>query len=625
MAYPRIDKYTEAIQNYQKFIIDKELSTGKLAKTGFGLPIVISGGFALTYTIETKDKKFAVRCFHKESKNLEFRYKEISKKINSLKSDYFVKFEFQQEGIIVGGSRYPLVKMEWAKGETLGEFIENNYDNASKLKNLLGAIVKLSDFIESHDIAHGDIQPGNLMIADQGNTIKLIDYDGMYIDSLASLGSSELGHINFQHPQRKNTNPFNSKLDRFSFIMLWMSINALVEDSKIWKKTNSDMDSFVFTANDYNDPEKSSVFQLLSTNLSLEKHIKVFGYICQQAINNTPSLDSFINREMNEASIKSNTRITTSALSGDMYYSQYPVLDANNYDKCLESMGDQVEVVGRITDVKVAKSIAGKPYIFLNFGDWRDDIFKVTIWSEGIDKIDDIPDRSWIGKWISIKGLMEPPYNNPKFNYNHLTITVNKNNQLSVISQKEYDRRINAKNYNHSNSQDMASDALTTKCKTDAISIKDNAKVIESLIGNKVQPKLKKPVKTNNIVKKTTSRKSTTISTSSSSTKNKDILKEIKSANKVTSSTNSNSYATRAQASQTANIPVKVSSTNRKPNVNPTSNVGSQLQQSPKIKPYSSSSNNNLEESKSSKADGSNVFGVIFWIVIIIILIKSCA
>jgi len=93
----------------------------------------------------------------------------------------------------------------------------------------------------------------------------------------------------------------------------------------------------------------------------------------------------------------------------------------------------------------------------------------------------------------------------------------------------------------------------------------------------------------------------------------------------VTSSTNSNSYATRAQASQTANIPVKVSSTNRKPNVNPTSNVGSQLQQPPKIKPYSSSSNNNLEESKSSKADGSNVFGVIFWIVIIIILIKSCA
>ena len=84
MAYPRIDKYTEAIQNYQKFIIDKELSTGKLAKTGFGLPIVISGGFALTYTIETKDKKFAVRCFHKESKNLEFRYKEISKKIGEL-------------------------------------------------------------------------------------------------------------------------------------------------------------------------------------------------------------------------------------------------------------------------------------------------------------------------------------------------------------------------------------------------------------------------------------------------------------------------------------------------------------------------------------------------------------
>ena len=133
-------------------------------------------------------------------------------------------------------------------------------------------------------------------------------------------------------------------------------------------------------------------------------------------------------------------------------------------------------------------------------------------------------------------------------------ITVNKNNQLSIISQKEYDRRINAKNYNHSNSQDLALDTFITKDKTDAISIKDNAKVIENLIGNKVEPKLKKPVKTNNTVKKTTSSKSTRVSNSSSSTKNKDILKEIKSANKVTSSTNSNSYATRTQSSQSANI-----------------------------------------------------------------------
>lgn len=89
-------------------------------------------------------------------------------------------------------------------------------------------------------------------------------------------------------------------------------------------------------------------------------------------------------------------------------------------------------------------------------------------------------------------------------------------------------------------------------------------------------------------------------------------MKEIKSANKVTSSTNSNSYATRAQASQTANIPVKVSSTNRKANVNPTSNVGSQLQQPPKIKPYSSSSNNNLKKVKALKQMGV-MFSVLFF------------
>src|SRR5690606_13771204 len=147
-----------------------------------------------------------------------------------------------------------------AKGETLGEFVETNYRNSLQLKKLSNSIINLAQYIENNDIAHGDIQPGNLMVSNNGKTLKLIDYDGMYTDSLKSVGSTELGHINFQHPQRKDINPFNSKLDRFSFIELWLAISALIEDSNIWTKTKSDMDSFVFTANDYHDPQKSATF-----------------------------------------------------------------------------------------------------------------------------------------------------------------------------------------------------------------------------------------------------------------------------------------------------------------------------------------------------------------------------
>ena len=317
MTYPRIEQYNEAIQNHKNFILDSELKKAHLAKGGLGLPLVISGGFALTYTFETTNKKYAVRCFHKESKDLELRYNEISKKIKSLKSDYFVNFEFLKEGIIVAGSRYPLVKMEWAQGETLGEFLENNYNNKEKLKNLISSLIKTASFIESNKIAHGDIQPGNLMVSNNGNTIKLIDYDGMYIDELRHLGSAELGHINFQHPQRKINNPYNSQLDRFSFITLWVSITALVHESRIWTQTKSDMDSFVFTANDFHDPSNSNVFKLLSGIQTLSKYVDLFADVCSGTMSDIPSLETFRNLKTSTIKIKRGSgKITTSSLAG---------------------------------------------------------------------------------------------------------------------------------------------------------------------------------------------------------------------------------------------------------------------------------------------------------------------
>ena len=219
MSYPSFEKYNEAFQLHSKLLTDSELAKGNVKKTGLGVPLAISGGFALTYTIECGSKKYAVRCFHKESKSLEQRYFEISKKLKSLSSAFFLDFEFQPKGIIVDGNSYPIIKMAWAVGTTLGEFLDDNYDNQLYITNLSNALVKLSEYLEGNSVSHGDIQTGNLMISNSGSSIQLIDYDGMYIDSIASLGSAELGHINFQHPYRAKLNPYNSKLDRFSWIL----------------------------------------------------------------------------------------------------------------------------------------------------------------------------------------------------------------------------------------------------------------------------------------------------------------------------------------------------------------------------------------------------------------------
>ncbi|EOU9528814.1 TerY-P anti-phage system serine/threonine kinase [Cronobacter dublinensis] len=439
MPYPSLEQYNQAFQLHSKLLNDPELKSGTVATTGLGLPLAISGGFALTYTIKSGAKKYAVRCFHRESKALERRYEAISKKISSLRSPYFLDFQFQPQGVKVEGISYPIVKMAWAKGETLGEFLEVNRRSAQAIAKLSASIESLAAYLEKEKIAHGDFQTGNLMVSDGGATVQLIDYDGMFVDEIKTLGSSELGHVNFQHPQRKATNPFNHTLDRFSLISLWLALKALQIDPSIWDKSNSELDAIIFRANDFVDPGSSSILGMLSGIQQLSTHVKNFAAVCASAMEKTPSLGDFIaskNIPISLASISMNGDIPASRLKPG-YIGAYTVLSALDYSACLQRVGDKVEVIGKIIGVKLNKTRNGKPYIFVNFGDWRGNIFKISIWSEGISALPSKPNASWVGKWISVIGLMEPPYVSGKYKYSHISITVTTIGQMTVLSETD--------------------------------------------------------------------------------------------------------------------------------------------------------------------------------------------
>ncbi|MDW5501077.1 protein kinase family protein [Pseudomonas lundensis] len=439
MPYPSLEQYNQAFQLHSKLLIDPELKSGSVATTGLGMPLAISGGFALTYTIKSGAKKYAVRCFHRESKALERRYEAISRKISSLRSPYFLDFQFQPQGIKVEGLSYPIVKMAWAKGETLGEFLEVNRRSTQAMAKLSASIESLAAYLEKEKIAHGDFQTGNLMVSDGGATVQLIDYDGMFVDEIKSLGSSELGHVNFQHPRRKATNPFNHTLDRFSLISQWLALKTLQIDPSIWDKSNSELDAIIFRANDFVDPSSSSILGMLSGIQQLSTHVKNFAAVCASAMEKTPSLSDFIagrNIPVSLASFSMNGDVPASRLKPG-YIGAYTVLSALEYSACLQRVGDKVEVIGKIIEVNLNKARNGKPYIFVNFGDWRGNIFKISIWSEGIGALPSKPDASWVGEWISVIGLMEPPYVNGKYKYSHLSITVTAIGQMTVLSETD--------------------------------------------------------------------------------------------------------------------------------------------------------------------------------------------
>ncbi|KAG0165061.1 hypothetical protein DFQ30_009016 [Apophysomyces sp. BC1015] len=429
--------YQEVLQNPGTAFLDLDLARGKVATTGLDMPLAMCGGFALTYTVTVSGRKLAVRCFHKESKELQQRYDAISSTLRGLRSPYFVPFDFLKSGIRIDGVGYPIVKMAWAQGTTLGEFVEQYYGDSNRLTKLIEALRKLAQYLEEQGIAHGDIQPGNVMVCADGATVQLIDYDGMFVPSLANMRSAELGHRNFQHPGRTERH-FDARLDRFSFISIDLALRALRSLPQLWTITQSEAESLVFRANDFAAPASSAAFAALSRLNDCSKDAANFTAICSANISLTPSLSDFIAGRGIPTAPQYVTPTAGVQAVRAAYMAQDPVVDASNYHCVFGYVGQKVELIGKVVSVAEKKSRRdGRPYVFVNFDDWRGKCVKLAIWHEVLAKMRNKPNDSWEGRWISVKGPINSPYSSAKHGYTHLSITVSSPSLIRQITPEE--------------------------------------------------------------------------------------------------------------------------------------------------------------------------------------------
>ena len=430
---------------------DQELQRGSVQTTNMGLPFALSGGFALTYTISTASKKYAVRCFHREVPKIQEKYAAISQCLRSLNSQYFVEFTFLDKGIRVNGSAYPIVRMDWVEGDTLGVYLDKNAKKQSLISDLRLKFHTLSKYLEDHGIAHGDIQNGNVMVV--GNELRLIDYDGMFVPGMALGGGTEVGHKHFQHPGRAKAH-FGPNMDRFSFIVMDVSLQALIEDGALYYKFSEGSETIIFTANDFADPATSERFQYLFQRSALKLAAERLACVCSGEIGEVPTLDDFLaGQNIPRAKVPPLRIVPPEKLKPPPrvveYIPAFDVVDATNYAAASQQVGNKVELIGQIVEVKESFARRGKgrgrPYVFINFGPWRGNIVKVTVWSEGLIKLSEKPNSSWVGRWISVTGLMDPPYHSKRHRYSHLSVTVTENGQIQHISEQEAQYRLGAK------------------------------------------------------------------------------------------------------------------------------------------------------------------------------------
>lgn len=440
MSYPQIIEYNEAIQDPRSAFSDAELKRGTVEETPLGLPLALSGGFALTYTVKCAPKKFAIRCFHREVPEAQSRYAAISAKLGSLTAPYFVSFDFQSVGIRVRGKSFPIVKMDWVEGRTLGVHLDANSGDRAAVGSLRQAFVSLADFLERNGVAHGDIQNENVIIAN--GALKLIDYDGMFVSGMQVGRGTEVGHKHFQHPGREPKH-FGPQMDRFSFIVIDVSLEALQSDPSLHRRFREGGTAIIFKANDFADPSSSDVFRTLEGMSALRESALKLAAVCSAPISDVPSLSDFIAGRNIPTAPPRTERASGAPRVKQAYIGAFDVLDGKDFHAVMRRVGHNIELVGKIVSVKrgIGKRGRGrgKPYVFINFGAWNKESVKITIWSEGLSNIGVQPDDKWVGKWISVTGLVEPPYEGQHYGrpYKNVGIAVVSGNQIIPVSEQE--------------------------------------------------------------------------------------------------------------------------------------------------------------------------------------------
>ncbi|MGP5481108.1 protein kinase family protein, partial [Pseudomonas helleri] len=127
------------------------------------------------------------------------------------------------------------------------------------------------------------------------------------------------------------------------------------------------------------------------------------------------------------------------------YQGAYLVCDATKYAQVLAQVGSRIELIGQIHSVRTGWGANKKPYVFVNFSDWRGQAVKLAIWSDGMKAIgSNVPDKSWVGRWLSVTGLVDPPYKGQAkaVSYTHLSLTITASGQIQQLPEQEAQFRL---------------------------------------------------------------------------------------------------------------------------------------------------------------------------------------
>ena len=265
MQYPLISEYVRAIQDASNNL--DELAHLVPVLDDHGEPYRSSGAFAVVFKMkdEQTGKCYALKCFTEEQEGRAEAYRQIADELEFVDSSYITSVKYLDKEIFVDSSceedEFPVLLMDWIDGETMENYIVENYQNNYAMAMLCYRFCKMAAWLRSQPFAHGDIKPDNIMVRPDGS-LTLVDYDGMFVPAMKGQKSPTIGTKDFSHPLR-TVDDFDETIDDFALASIALSLKAISLKPSLLDESGV-ADRLLFSADDYRDLSNSNVVVSLS-------------------------------------------------------------------------------------------------------------------------------------------------------------------------------------------------------------------------------------------------------------------------------------------------------------------------------------------------------------------------
>ena len=272
MQYPLISEYVRAIQDASNNL--DQLAHLVPVLDDHGEPYRSSGAFAVVFKMkdEQTGKCYALKCFTEEQEGRAEAYRQIADELEFVDSSYITSVKYLDKEIFVDSSceedEFPVLLMDWIDGETMENYIAENYQDNYIMAMLCYRFCKMAAWLRSQPFAHGDIKPDNIMVRPDGN-LTLVDYDGMFVPAMKGQKSPTIGTKDFSHPLR-TVDDFDETIDDFALASIALSLKAISLKPSLLDEYGA-ADRLLFSAEDYRDLSKSKVMATLQELMNDEE------------------------------------------------------------------------------------------------------------------------------------------------------------------------------------------------------------------------------------------------------------------------------------------------------------------------------------------------------------------